>query len=237
MIQFLSEKFLKKQGAIFGILFFLIIIIQQSCLAFGDNFVKQNDEFTCAPVSSYNLVREICPQCRGQNIENFVKLEKTDVNGTTSYNLCRGLEKYFKSQGLKSDIKYFGIKKVRKYKTGSEIDFKTLKKALEDGYGAIINFGVYSKNSEGFYVRQWGHYVNLLPAGENSLAVFDPYDKENKFSAFVLKKTGGVNLKNINDNENYQNLKEVYFVENKINYLQENEFAILNGVFLIKVFE
>lgn len=206
-------------------------------MAFGDNFVKQNDEFTCAPVSSYNLVTGICPECRGQNVESFAKLEKTDLNGTTSYNLCKGLEKYFKSQDLKSDIKYFGIKKVHKYKSGSYIDFETLKKALEDGYGAIINFGVYSKNSEGFYVRQWGHYVNLLSTGKNSLQVFDPYDKENRFSTFVLKKIDGVNLKNINDNENYQNLKYVYFVENKINYLQANEFAILNGVFLIKVFE
>ena len=210
---------------------FLFVFLQLACFA---EFAKQPDEFTCAPTSSYNLIKTICPECK-TSIQELAVIQKTDKNGTTTFNLCRGLEKYFKSQNKKVDIEYYGIKKVRKYKVDSNIDLSLLKKHLENNGYAIINIGIYTKDSDGTYTRKWGHYANVVAVKNNSLKVLDPYDKENEISTWLgIRKNKNIALKNINDNEKYIKTNEAYFINSGINYLEPTEFAIINGIIFIK---
>ena len=210
---------------------FLFVFLQLVCFA---EFAKQPDEFTCAPTSSYNLIKTICPECK-TSIQELAVIQKTDKNGTTTFNLCRGLEKYFKSQNKKVDIEYYGIKKVRKYKVDSNIDLSLLKKHLENNGYAIINIGIYTKDSDGIFTREWGHYANVVAVENNSLKVLDPYDKENEISTWTGLGVGiNITLKNINDNEKYIKTNEAYFINSGINYLEPIEFAVINGIVFIK---
>ena len=215
---------------VFSILF-LLLFLESNCFA---EFAKQPDEFTCAPTSSYNLIKTICPECK-TSIQELAVIQKTDKNGTTTFNLCRGLEKYFKSQNKKVDIEYYGIKKVRKYKVDSNIDLSLLKKHLENNGQAIINIGIYTKDSDGTFTRKWGHYANVVAVEIDSIKALDPYDKENEISTWTgLKIEVNITLKNINDNEKYIKTNEAYFINNGINYIEPNEYAIINGIIFIK---
>ena len=163
-------------------------------------------------------------------------LLKTDKNGTTTFNLCNGLEKYFSKQQISADIKYYGIKKVRKFKEKQTIDLKTVEQYLANGYSAIINIGVYKK-SNNTYIRQYGHYVNLIAINNDELKIFDPYDKENEFSYWQIKQENA-NLQNINDNEKYEKTKNnLYIVLSPINYFEQDEYAIINGITLVKILD
>ena len=210
---------------------FLLLFIELNCFA---EFAKQPDEFTCAPTSSYNLIKIICPECK-TSIQELADIQKTDKNGTTTFNLCRGLEKYFKSQNKKIYIEYYGIKKVRKYKVGSSIDLSLLKKHLENNGQVIINIGIYTKDSDGTFTRQWGHYANVIAVENDSIKVIDPYDKENEISTWTGLGQGiNITLKNINDNEKYIKTNKAYFINSGINYLEPTEFAVINGIICFK---
>ena len=210
---------------------FLFVFLQLVCFA---EFAKQPDEFTCAPTSSYNLIKTICPECK-TSIQELAVIQKTNKNGTTTYNLCRGLEKYFKSQNKKVVMEYYGIKKVRKYKVDSNIDLSLLKKHLENNGQAIVNIGIYTKDSDGIFTREWGHYANVVAVENNSIKVLDPYDKENEISTWLgIRKNKNIALKNINDNEKYIKTNEAYFINSGINYLEPSEFAVINGIVFIK---
>lgn len=210
---------------------FLFVFLQLVCFA---EFAKQPDEFTCAPTSSYNLIKTICPECK-TSIQELAVIQKTNKNGTTTYNLCRGLEKYFKSQNKKVDIEYYGIKKVRKFKESSNIDLDLLKKHLENNGQAIINIGIYTKDSDGTFTRKWGHYANVVAVENDSIKVLDPYDKENEISTWLgIRKNKNIALKNMNDNEKYIKTNEAYFINSGINYLEPTEFAVINGIVFIK---
>ena len=210
---------------------FSFVFLQLACFA---EFAKQPDEFTCAPTSSYNLIKTICPECK-TSIQELAVIQKTDKNGTTTFNLCRGLEKYFKSQNEKVDIEYYGIKKVRKYKVDSNIDLSLLKKHLENNGQAIINIGIYTKDSDGTFTRKWGHYANVVAVEIDSIKALDPYDKENEISTWLgIRKNKNIALKNMNDNEKYIKTNEAYFINSGINYLEPTEFAVINGIVFIK---
>ena len=135
----------------------LFILLQGICFAYD----KQNDEYSCGVVSAYNLINDKCPDCKNNGIPELSKLLKIDKNGTTTFNLCNGLEKYFAKQQIGADIKYYGIKKVRKFKEKQNIDFKTVEQYLANGYSAIINIGIYKK-SNNTYNRQYGHYESYF---------------------------------------------------------------------------
>ena len=87
------------------------------------------------------------------------------------------------------------------------------------------------------YTRHWGHYVNLISVSDNKLKVFDPYDRANQYSDWTIKTLTDIKVNNINDNEKYVNLKNYHIVSSQINYLEKNEFALINGVILINDFE
>jgi len=214
------------------ILFFLLVLLSNSC--FAENLVKQQDEYSCAPVSSYNLITKLCPDCE-KDIKELQKLEKTNFKGTTTYNLCQGLKKYFKKQSKTVQIKYYGIKKVKKYKISSNINIEELTSEISNNSQSILNIGIYIKNSNGNYVRQWGHYVNLISIeGNKQLIVFDPYDKNKTPIIWKLRQLNDFCLENINDNEKYEKTTNIYAVENKIHYLEPNEIVIINGIVIVK---
>lgn len=215
-------------------LFLCLFLLLQGlcCLAYE----KQQDEYSCGVVSVYNLINEKCPNCKNDEISKLHKLFKTDYNGTTTFNLCNGLEKYFAKQKISADIKYYGIKKVRKFKENQNIDFKTVEQYFANGYSAIINIGIYKKLNN-TYIRQYGHYVNLISINDNELKIFDPYDKENEFSYWKIKQEN-VSLQNINDNEKYETTENnLYIVCSPINYLEQDEYAIINGIILVKILD
>ena len=210
----------------------LFILLQGICFAYD----KQNDEYSCGVVSVYNLINDKCPDCKNNEIPELSKLLKTDENGTTTFNLCNGLEKYFAKQKISADIKYYGIKKIRKFKENQNIDFKTVEQYFANGYSAIINIGIYKKLNN-TYIRQYGHYVNLISINDNELKIFDPYDKENEFSYWQMKQEN-INLQNINDNEKYEKSENnLYIVLSPINYLEQDEYAIINGIILVKILD
>lgn len=214
-----------------------LLILQTISFAESSSYVKQIDEFSCGPVSSYNLIKKSCPACRDYDINKLKSYERTDNNGTTTYNLCNGLNKYFKSQNLQTNISYYGVKKLKRYKNGSNVDFQNISKLLNEGNSAILNIGVYTLNDDGSYTRHWGHYVNLISVSDNKLKVFDPYDKANQYSDWTIKTLTDIKVNNINDNEKYVNLKNYHIISSQINYLEKNEFALVNGVILINDFE
>lgn len=213
------------------------ILLQTISFAESSSYVKQIDEFSCGPVSSYNLIKKSCPACRDYDINKLKNFERTDNNGTTTYNLCNGLNKYFKSQNLQTNISYYGVKKLKRYKNGSNINFQNIAKLLNEGNSAILNIGVYTLNDDGSYTRHWGHYVNLISVRDNKLKVFDPYDRANQYSDWTIKTLTDIKVNNINDNEKYVNLKNYHIISSQINYLEKNEFALINGVILINDFE
>ena len=214
------------------LLFCLLILLQGSCFSYE----KQNDDFSCGVASAYNLINNKYPDCKNNEFSLLRKLLKTDVNGTTTFNLCNGLEKYFAKQKISADIKYYGIKKVRKFKEKQNIDFKTIEQYLSNNYAAIINIGIYKKLNN-TYIRQYGHYVNLISINDNELKIFDPYDKENVFSYWQIKQENA-NLLNINDNEKYETtVNNLYFVLTPIEYCEQDEYAIINGIIFIKILD
>jgi len=212
----------------------VILIFSQTCsFAFSSQFIKQQDEYTCGPVSSYNLINELCPNCSDIGVEYFSKLEKTTKKGTTAYDLCAGLEKYFHNSN--TSISYYGVKKVKKYKIASEINIDEINKLLSDGHKAILNIGIYTKNNSGEYKRHWGHYVNLISIEADILSIYDPYDKNNDISHWKIKTISGQKINNSNDNEKYiKSVKTYYLIDTPIIYLNPDEYAIINGIIIVR---
>ena len=211
----------------------LFFVLNLSLCCFSSELIKQPDEYSCAPACSYNLIKKLCPNC-DNNIQYLIKLEKTNKKGTTAYNLCNGINKYFRTQNKNVNIEYYGVKKVRKYKVSSDINFEKLKNNLNQNTQVIINIGVYTKNKDGSYTRQYGHYVNLDSIDNNSITVFDPYDKKNELTVCKTKFLSDVNLKNINDNEKYTKTNNAYIIENGMNYIEPNETAFINGIIIVQ---
>jgi len=211
----------------------LFFVLNLSLCCFSSELIKQPDEYSCARACSYNLIKKLCPNC-DNNIQYLIKLEKTNKKGTTAYNLCNGINKYFRTQNKNVNIEYYGVKKVRKYKISSDINFEKLKNNLNQNTQVIINIGVYTKNKDGSYTRQYGHYVNLDSIDNNSITVFDPYDKKNELTVWKTKFVSDVNLKNINDNEKYTKTNNAYIIENGMNYIEPNETAFINGIIIVQ---
>lgn len=215
----------------------------------NNNFIsdiKQPNEYYCAPCAGANAVISLLKPIQINNslmVNNLAYYMKTDTKGTTSENLCKGLEKYFNSQGLFVKIDYKGFRDVdKKYKSSDLPDIKIIKKELKDGNQVILNLGVYKKSGEN-YVRQYGHFVNAVSAGsngfsfdENSFAVTDPYNKTSGLQYIKFKPIlSGKLVHNSDDNEKAltDNAKGFYELSPKFNYFENGETAILNGVIVI----
>lgn len=212
----------------------LCLVLNLSLCCFSSELIKQPDEYSCAPACSYNLIKKLCPNC-DNNIQDLIKIEKTNKKGTTVYNLCNGINKYLKTQNKNVNIEYYGVKKVRKYKTSSDINLEELKNNLNQNTQVIINIGFYTQNKDGSYTRQYGHYVNIDSIDNNTITVSDPYDKKNELTVWKTRFVSDVNFKNINDNEKYTKTNSAYIIENGINYIEINETAFINGIIIVNV--
>ena len=211
---------------------FTFFILQNQCLTADYSNLKQPDEYTCAPTSSLNLIKNICKTCEAPSIDYMKKLQKTGENGTTAFNLCYGLEKYFKTQNKKSDIRYF--EPVTEVKCCG-FDLPIITNPLYKNYGAILNIGVYTQNSKGEYVRQWGHYVNLISINDKFIEIIDPYNQNSYIDKLQYQESKDIKLINKKDNEKYIKTDKYYIIKTPLNYLQKNETAIINGVITIKL--
>ena len=79
--------------------------------------------------------------------------------------------------------------------------------------------------------------MNLISINDNELKIFDPYDKENEFSYWQMKQEN-INLQNINDNEKYEKSENnLYIILSPINYLEQDEYGIINGIILVKILD
>ena len=125
----------------FLILFLVLNVLSSS---FSSELIKQPDEYTCAPTCSYNLITKLCKDCN-YDMPQLIKLEKTTRKGTTAYNICNGISKYFRAQNKNIITEYYGIKKVRKYKISTDIKFDKITKELNQNVEVIINIGIYTK--------------------------------------------------------------------------------------------
>lgn len=208
----------------------LCLFFNYSCFA----YMKQTDEFSCGAVSAYNLINNFCKDCGITTDLNLViKMLKTNKNGTTTYNLCNGLNKFLDKQNINHELSYYGIKKVRRYKTAKTIDFEKIEEYISQGYAAILNIGIYEKKGD-YYIRQYGHYVNLISVNKEEMKVFDPYDKENEF-LYWKTQTKKANLKNINDNEKYEKADDYIFITTPVNYCKPDEYIFINGIIIVKL--
>lgn len=205
------------------------------CTNSAYSFTNQTDEYSCANFASLNLINEACKTCQTPSVNYIKKLQHTNKKGTTTYNLCKGLEKYFIKERINPQINYYGIKSVKYYKQDNSIDFSDIKKQLNNGYYAILNLGVYTKDNNGNYIRQYGHYINLIAIADDKLKIFDPYDKNSDESYWQISSIDKIKLININDNEKYCNSNKYYIITSAINYLKSNEIAIINGIITVKL--
>lgn len=215
--------------------------------------IQDKEEYYCGPVSAANGI--IMLSQKGFSnlfqsgtelnlIEDLASYFKTDKNGTTSDNMCKGLESFVNAKGYKNKIAYQGFRLVdTKYKTAALPDFNWIKSEINKGNAVFLNIGVYKKNvkdGKTIYTRQYGHFVTATGNGYNGLAVdpnyltiHDPYNKikENHYIKINQIKEGRF-IHNPDDNEISltNNATGFYEISPKFNYFNSDEVGVINGV-------
>ena len=188
--------------------------------------IKQRTEYNCGPVSSANCIINLFDKQFPNMVQDLTKIEKTKTSGTTVTNLCRGLNKYLNQNNLKANISYYGIINAdKKYQKLHDISLEKLQ-----GQG-IVNFGIYKRYND-TYIRQEGHYVTITGIGDNTIYVLDPYSKHQDVENWTFEKQK-LNLINKDKYETFSQADEYYVITSPVDYLEEGEFAILNGVIII----
>lgn len=188
--------------------------------------IKQKTEYNCAPVSSANCIINLYDKQYPNMVEELTKLEKTKQTGTTVTNLCRGLNKYLKQNNLKANISYYGIINAdKKYQKLHGICLEKLQ-----GQG-IVNIGIYKRYND-TYIRQGSRYVTITGIGDNSLYVLDPYSKHQDVETWTFEKQK-LNLINKDKYETFSQANEAYIITSPVDYLEEGEFMIINGVIIV----
>lgn len=156
------------------------------------NFIDNGSTY-CAPVSAYNGLKWLAsigelPPVNDASYEETIKALsiyfKNGSNGTTSKNLCEGLENYFKAKGYSfKEVGYQGYSNVGKY--GSKIQVPNLEKLrslIDQKSIVLLNFGCYEKSKDSsnkdYYKREEGHWVTLVGYDNDNPNLFyikDPY--------------------------------------------------------------
>lgn len=218
------EKFIKT------LICLTIFVIVTGFSSYSD--LKQNDEYSCGPVTAANCAINILNQKFQPDtiIQAFSKLTKTDKNGTTAQNLCSALETFFLKTKLKTNIRYYGIRKVeRKYISQKAINICD---ELHNGSSIILNFGIYKKYGS-TYKRSYGHYVNAYECKDSKILIADPYSK-NAPRYIELTKISKNKLKNTADSEKYSLRRFNYYeISPAFEYQSADEKAVLNGIIKI----
>lgn len=230
------------------------------CAAYPD--LKQYNlpkvgEYYCGPVSAANSIINLAqngfPELYKSNptslIYELARYFKTDEHGTTTNNLCTGIEAYINSKGYQTQIKYQGLRPTeQKYSAGQVPDLDWIKQELEKKNAVILNIGIYKKqnlNGKTFYQRHYGHFVNVsgkntngLTADANYLSIYDPYDRI-KGEHYI--KTTPINegkfINNSDDNEARLTDNAAGFLEipTKFSYFNSNEIAVIDGIISFEV--
>lgn len=208
--------------------------------------IKQKNEYYCAPAACANVVYKLSDN-QNKNpdllVEELAKYLKTDKYGTTSQNLCKGLEDYFNANNFNINIEYQGFRDVdKKYKTSFMPDIEKIKSAIKCGNLVILNLGIYKKINN-TYIRQYGHFINAVKTGSNGIscedncfAVTDPYSKKQCEEFIKLSKIEqGRFIHNKDDNEAalIDNAEGFYEIKPKFSYFENGETAVINGAIII----
>lgn len=188
--------------------------------------LKQENEYYCGPVSSANTIINLFNINQANLVEKLANYEKTKETGTTVTNLCKGIDNFLKNNNIKSNISYYGfINTDKKYQKSKNINISQLQ-----GQG-IINIGIYKRYNKEF-IRQEGHFVSFVGISDNSIYVLDPYNKHSDLETWTFEKQK-LNLINKDKIETFTQSDEVYIITTPIEYLDEGEFAIINGIIII----
>lgn len=208
------------------IILFLIIFSLPSFSDEGYSNLKQENEYYCGPVSSANTIINLFNLNQPNLVETLANYERTKQTGTTVNNLCKGIDKFLKNNNIKSNIAYYGfINTDKKYQKSKDINISQLQ-----GQG-IINIGIYKRYNKEF-IRQEGHFVSFVGISDNSIYVLDPYNKHSDLETWTFEKQK-LNLINKDKLETFTQTDECYLITSPIEYLDEGEFAIINGIIII----
>ena len=228
--------------------------------------IRGKEEYYCAPVSLANGIVYLQKNGYPNLIEtpkNILHLGnsketklihelaqhlKTDSNGTTTNNLCLGIESFLQEKGYSAKkLTYQGIYETDKRFSGNTLapNLDWIKANLEKKNIVLLNFGVYKKSDGQTYQRQWGHWITAVGHGSdgekynpNSLIIQDPYKKQKENSYFNLEKMESGTLKDNPDNNEkalVSEAKNYYKINSAIPYLQKDEVAILNGAIVLEM--
>lgn len=215
-------------------------------------------EYLCGPVSAANGIIELSKRGFANLyktndsktlINKLMAYFKTDKNGTTTKNMCEGLDEFVRAQGYTPQIKYQGFREINpKYKNGLIPDLKWIKEEIDKQNMVLLNLGVYKKtnsNGKNIYQRQYGHFV--LATGKNSngitpeanyLTIYDPYDKiQGAHYIKTSKIEQGKLIHNNDDNEISltDNAKGFLEIPTRFNYFAADEVAVINGAVSLEV--
>lgn len=215
-------------------------------------------EYLCGPVSTANGIIELSKKGFANLyktndskalINELTSYFKTDKNGTTTKNMCDGLEAFVRAKGYTPEIKYQGFREINpKYKNSLVPDLKWIKDEIDKQNMVLLNLGVYKKaniNGKNIYQRQYGHFV--LATGKNSngitpdanyLTIYDPYDKvQGPHYIKTSKINQGKLMHNADDNEVSltDNASGFLEVPTKFNYFAPDEVAVINGALSLGV--
>ncbi len=188
--------------------------------------LKQENEYYCGPVSSANTIINLFNLNQPNLVETLANYEKTKETGTTVNNLCKGIDKFLKNNNIKSNITYYGfINADKKYQKSQDINISQLQ-----GQG-IINIGIYKRYNKEF-IRQEGHFISFVGISDNYIYVLDPYNKHSDIETWTFEKQK-LNLINKDKLESFTQIDECYLITSPIEYLDEGEFAIINGIIIM----
>lgn len=215
-------------------------------------------EYFCAPVSVadgiISLSKKGFPQLYKQEnstalINELASYFKTDEKGTTTNNMCLGLESFINSKGYNSNIKYQGFRPTeQKYHTTLIPDLNWIKQEMDKQNAVILNLGVYKKttqNGKTVYKRQYGHFVlatgkntNGVGIDPNYLSIHDPYDRV-KGNHYIKTSSiaEGKFIHNSDDNEKVltDNAKGFIEIPTKFNYFSSDEVAVIDGAISLEI--
>lgn len=220
--------------------------------------IPEVGEYYCGPVSAANAVIMLSQNgfpnlYRGSEssalINDLAKYFKTDKQGTTSDNMCKGIEAFVEARGYKCKLNYQGFRPVdARYKTASLPDLNWIKNETNKHNAVFLNIGVYKKTVQGgktIYTRHYGHFVNVTGSGNNCLSIDpnyltirDPYNRvEGDHYIKVIQINEGKLIHNPDDNEVSltDNAAGFYEISSKFNYFAPDEVAIINGVISMEV--
>ena len=212
---------------------FLIVIF---CFVSGFSDIKQQDDYTCAPVCATNCIVNYNSFKNSDNelIQYFGKTAKTTKKGTKTNNLCKAIAKYFKQNKRSAIIKYYGIRPVDKiFKSEKPLD---ITKELQNGKSIILNIGIYEFDGKTYH-RKYGHYINAIDINnKGELLVTDPYEKGDAFYIELTEIDQTATIKhNKNDNERICRNNFKYKEIKGLPYLKNSEKALINGIISINL--